>query len=162
MTILPTEVTHRNGGRPGHLIEDDLGTAQFKTLVSGAVRRQDRHGCGIRVNAAEPGICHTRGADDGQGVQPAPVVDRGEIRGRDQFLSIRMLRRGQHAPDRPVLDDLALVHHKNPLAYLGDHRDVVGDQQQRGTTVGDEVADELQHLGLRGHIERRGRFVAEQ
>ena len=61
-----------------------------------------------------------------------------------------------------VLDDLARVHHEHPVGDLGDHAEVVGDDDDGEVALAIEPVDQLQDLGLDRHVERRGRLVGDQ
>ena len=63
--------------------------------------------------------------------------------------------------DRPLLRDPAGVHHQHPVARLGDHREVVGDQDQRQPEVLPEPLEELEDLRLDHDVERGRRLVAD-
>ena len=67
----------------------------------------------------------------------------------------------EHLAHRALLDDLTGVHDRNPVARLGDHREVMGDQEQGQPQVAPQLLEELQDLPLRHHVERRGRLVAD-
>ena len=51
--------------------------------------------------------------------------------GGEQRARIGMLGRREHALDRPVLDDLALLHHADRVGELAHDAEVVGDEQHR-------------------------------
>ena len=64
--------------------------------------------------------------------------------------------------DRGHLDGTTGVHHQRAVGELGDHPEVVGDDQH--ARAGD-VACRLQHLEdlrLHGDVQRGGRFVADE
>ncbi len=65
---------------------------------------------------------------------------------------------GEDLADGARLDDAAAVHDQDPLADGGDDGEVVGDEQQRGRDLGDQ----LQHLFLHGDVERGGGLVADE
>ena len=59
--------------------------------------------------------------------------------------------------------DLAAIHHRDALAGLGDHCEVVGDQQDRRVArVLPQIEHEIEDLRLNGHVEGRGRLVGDQ
>ena len=41
----------------------------------------------------------------------------------------------EQAGDVALLDDLAGVHHRHPVAHLGDHAEVMGDQDHGGVRL---------------------------
>ena len=62
---------------------------------------------------------------------------------------------------RPGLDDPAGVHDRDPVARLGQHREVVADQDQRQPELGPQALEQLEDLGLHHHVERRGGLVGD-
>jgi hypothetical protein len=52
--------------------------------------------------------------------------------------------------------------HEHPVGDPADHGQVVGDEQQAGLRRGPDLPDQLQHLGLHGHVQRRRRLVGDQ
>ena len=64
-------------------------------------------------------------------------------------------------PDRPLLGDPARVHDHHPVAGLGEHRQVVGDEDEREAELLPQVLEELQDLRLDHDVERRRRLVAD-
>ena len=51
------------------------------------------------------------------------------------------------------------VHHGDAVGQVGDHGEVVRDVQRRDAVRAGEVADRLEHVRLRGHVQRRGGLV---
>ena len=82
--------------------------------------------------------------------------------GGEQRARIRMLGRGEHALDRALLDDLALLHHADPVGELAHDAEVVGDEQHRHAEPRLRVLEQLQDLRLHRHVERGGRLVGDQ
>ena len=70
-----------------------------------------------------------------------------------------MRRRGEEALGLSDLDDLAEVHHRDSVAHVADHRDVVRDEEEREPERVAELVDEVENLRLYGDIERRHRLV---
>ncbi len=58
------------------------------------------------------------------------------------------------------LDDAAEIHHRDAVADMGDDGEVMRDEQIRKTMLALQVDQEIDHLGLDRHIERRHRLVA--
>ena len=79
--------------------------------------------------------------------------------GAQQPFRVGVLGPQDHVFHAARLDDLAGVHDGRLLHRLGDHGQVVGDEQQGGARLVLEGLDELQDLGLDGHVERRGGLV---
>ena len=48
------------------------------------------------------------------------------------------------------------------LADGRERREVVGDEDHRQPEVALELLEQLEHLGLHHHVERRGRLVGDQ
>ena len=72
-----------------------------------------------------------------------------------------MLGVGEHLLDRAGLDDPPRIHHRDPVAGLGEHAEVVGDQDQRQPQLLAQPLQQLQHLGLHDDVERRRRLVGD-
>ena len=79
-----------------------------------------------------------------------------------QRLGVGMTRRLKDLLCRPGLNKLAQVHHANLVRYLANNRQIMGDEHiaegQRALKISQQVED----LGLNGHIKRRYRLVADQ
>ena len=73
-----------------------------------------------------------------------------------------MRRRGEELPHRGLLDDLAVVHHRDAVAELSDDAEIVGDQQHAAGVLVDQRPQEAQDLRLDGDVERRGRLVGDE
>ncbi len=67
----------------------------------------------------------------------------------------------QHLADRTGLDQLAAVHDRQLLADLGDHRQVMSDEDQADPGLAAEPGQQPQDLVLDRHVERGGRLVAQ-
>jgi hypothetical protein len=57
------------------------------------------------------------------------------------------------------LDDLAEVHDRDPVGDVPYDAQVVRDEQHRQAAVADQVRQQVQHLGLDRHVQRRDRLV---
>ena len=64
--------------------------------------------------------------------------------------------------ERRLLDDPAGVHHHHPVGGLGDHAEVVRDQDHRHCGLVLQVAQQVEDLRLDGDVERGGRLVGDQ
>ena len=60
------------------------------------------------------------------------------------------------------LHDAPGVHHVHGVAEPGHDPEVVGDHQQRRVGVGHQGLEDLEHLGLDGHVERGRRLVGDE
>ena len=65
--------------------------------------------------------------------------------------------------DRRDLLDLPAVHHRDAVARLGDHREVVRDQENRGAGAPRlQLQHQVQDLRLNRHVQRRRRLVGDE
>ena len=60
------------------------------------------------------------------------------------------------------LDDLARVHHRDPVRPAGDHPEVVGHQDDRHPQPQPQVVDQLEDLLLDGDVQGGRRLVGDQ
>src|SRR3954470_1650867 len=70
-----------------------------------------------------------------------------------QLLGVRVLRVAEDVADVALLDDTARVHHRDPVACLGDDAEIVRDEQQRRVEVLPQVVEDLDDLRLDQHVE---------
>ena len=97
------------------------------------------------------------------GDQPAILGLRIDPRrGVQQRPGVRVARIGQQILRRAFLDHLAGVHHQHARADIGDHAEIVADQDDGGAEVAVQPAQQVEDLRLDGHVERRGRFVGDE
>ena len=75
---------------------------------------------------------------------------------------IRMLRSGKDSLDRPLLDDLALLHHADSVGELAHDAEVVGDEEHCHAEPRLQLLEKLEDLRLHGDVERGGRLVGDQ
>ena len=61
-----------------------------------------------------------------------------------------------------VLHDLACVHNRNPIRHVGHDAQIVRDKDNGKMSLLLDLIDQLQNLGLNGHVQSRGRLVADQ
>ncbi|CAM5693360.1 hypothetical protein SVIOM342S_03321 [Streptomyces violaceorubidus] len=130
--------------RPLPAAEDHRDVPQFHRRFSG----------GRRVGLLRPPLAGLAGLGhlgDGEprygGQQPLGVV----VRGAQQYVL-----------DGSGLHDGALVHHRDPVGEVRDDAHVVGDQQDTRAGLGREPPQQVEDLGLHGHVERGGGFVGDQ
>ena len=91
------------------------------------------------------------------------VLDSPDDRDRaDQAARVRVLRLAEQRRDVGLLDDLAGVHDRHPVAHLGDDAEVVGDEDDRGAGLVAQVAHQVEDLGLDRHVERGRRLVGDE
>ena len=97
------------------------------------------------------------------GALRVPALDLGHPgRGRQQFLRIGVGGRVDHLVDGADLHNLTLVHHHYAVAQVGDHCQIVGDEDHRHAHLGLELFDDRQDLGLDRHVQRSRRLVGNQ
>jgi hypothetical protein len=89
----------------------------------------------------------------------APVEPRDRA---EQADGVGMLWPGKQFVDRRALDDLAGIHHRDLVADLGDHAEIVGNQDDRRAACGLQLPHQVENLGLQSHVQCGGRFVRDQ
>ena len=80
----------------------------------------------------------------------------------DEALRVRVPRLLEQAGHVGLLDDLAGVHDGHPVAHLGDHAEVVRDEDERRVRLALEDAHEVEDLGLDRDVEGGGRLVGDE
>src|SRR5579875_1372835 len=94
--------------------------------------------------------------------RPPPGLRRIRDRhGREERLGVRMMGALVERVAVGQFDDLAEIHHRDPVAHLADHGEVVSDEEVREVQALLEVAQQAQDLGLDRHVERRDRLVED-
>ncbi len=81
---------------------------------------------------------------------------------RQQRLRVRVERRLEHRDPVGHLGDAADVHDRHPVADVLDDAHVVGDEQVGQVELALERLEQVQHLGLDGHVEGGHGLVAHQ
>src|SRR5207247_10196936 len=94
----------------------------------------DRHQGGVTLVAPE----------DRQAVEEAPGIWMSSI--------------GEDLADGSFLDELAAVHHPDPVADANDRPEVVTDEEDGRETPPPKLPDEVQHGRLDGDVETRRRL----
>ena len=103
------------------------------------------------------------GQEAGDGVQPVAVLALTAPRDAAQQPDrVRVPRVVEHLARVAFLDQLARVEDADPVAHLGDHRQVVADEQHRGVELLAQGRDQVEHFGLDGRVKRRRRLVQDQ
>ena len=74
----------------------------------------------------------------------------GVLRAREQFI---------HGG---ALDDLAGVHHRDLVADLGDHAEIVSDEDNRSTALRFQFMHQIEDLRLQGDVECGRGFIGDQ
>ena len=86
------------------------------------------------------------------------------VRGKrvEQAHRIRMKRLGENLPRVRALDHLAGVHDRDIVGLLGDHAEIMGDQQQSHADLLLQLFHQIEDLRLNRHVERGGRLIGDQ
>ena len=63
---------------------------------------------------------------------------------------------------RAALHHFAAVHHDHEVAELGDHPEVMGDEQDRAAFAALQVLQPVDDLHLQGRVEGGGRLIRDQ
>ena len=92
---------------------------------------------------------------------PASAGRRHRHRG-DQRLRVGVLRALDHVDRRPLLDDPAQVHDRDPVAQRPREAEVVGDEHQRQVAPPLQLEQDREDLGAHRGVEHRDRLVADQ
>ena len=125
-------------------------------------RRQRSNAYGHRGENGQPGGRSIRlGGLPGIGVSRLRESSRAGQR-REQPLGVGVVVPVEDVPARRLLHHRAGVHHDHVVGRLGDHAEVVGDEDDRGAELLLEPSHHGQHLGLHGDVEGRGRLVGDQ
>ena len=62
----------------------------------------------------------------------------------------------------PALHHLAFLHDDDVIGHIGDHGQIVGDQDQPHAVLIDQFFQQPEDLRLRRHVQRRRRLVGNQ
>ena len=79
----------------------------------------------------------------------------------EQALGVRVGGRPVDLVDGRGLHDPARVHHRDLVGDVGDHAEVVGDQDQAHVVLALQLREQVHDLGLHGDVERGGRLVGD-
>ena len=69
---------------------------------------------------------------------------------------------GVDRPSGADFHDPAQVHHGDSVGHVGDDTEIVRDEQRREIEIGLEIEEQVEDLGLDGHVERRDRLVGDE
>ncbi len=78
-----------------------------------------------------------------------------------QALGVRVGGRRVDVVHRGGLHDPARVHHRDLVGDVGDHPEVVGDQDQAHVELALQLREQVHHLGLHGDVQRGGGLVGD-
>ena len=70
-----------------------------------------------------------------------------------------MLRVGEQPLRGPRLDDLAKVHHPDPMRDIAHHAQIVRDEDKGNAQPFLQIAQQVQNPRLYRHVERRHRLI---
>ena len=73
-----------------------------------------------------------------------------------------MARPPEHLVGRPGLHDPPRVHDEDAVGDPGHDAEIVGDHKHAHAALRAQARDELEDLGLDGHVERGGRLVGDE
>jgi hypothetical protein len=82
--------------------------------------------------------------------------------GAEQGLRVLVLRRAEHGGGPADLDDAPGLHDRDAVGDLGDHRQLVGDEDDRHAQLVAQVDEQLQQLRLDRDVERADRLVGDE
>ncbi len=82
--------------------------------------------------------------------------------GREKTLRVGMGAVPEDRRRRTALGDGAGIHDRDPVGHLGNHAQVVGDQDQRHALLRRDAGDQVEDLGLDGHVQGGRRLVGDQ
>ena len=116
---------------------------------------------GWKVQPAGPRV--GRGHHAADRAEPLPRTRRAGLRDRaQQRLRVRVLRVVEERVDVRPLGDGAEVHDRDLVGDLGDDAQVVRDEHDRHAELVLQLAQQLEDLRLRRHVERGRRLVGDQ
>ena len=85
-----------------------------------------------------------------------------QVRNRVQeFFGVGMLRVEEDLLRRTAFDDVALEHHGDPVGHVRHDAHVVGDEQDSGVQFLLQRPQQIENVGLHGHVEGRGGLVGD-
>ena len=85
----------------------------------------------------------------------------GDRHSGEQRLGVWVQRVGVQIAARGDLDDASKIHHSNAVADVFHHRQIVRDEQIREIKFLLQIFEQINHLRLNRHVERRHRLIAE-
>src|SRR5439155_23277839 len=96
--------------------------------------------------------------------QPDALPLRFRIRDRhrrQQRFGVGVPRRDIKRAGRRHLDDATEIHHRNALADVFDHREIMGDKEISQPEFLLQILQQIDDLGLDRHVQRRHRLIAD-
>ena len=149
----PIDVVAAASSRPSPTSTTGGTTVRHRSVASWQRSTKTQVGSGVPICGRLPGI-----VDSGRW-RLAHAVARQRAQ---QAERVRMLRALEDRRRVALLDDLAGVHHADPVAQRPDDAEVVGDQQDRGIGLGLERAHEVEHARLDRRVETGRRLIEDE
>src|SRR5438876_477558 len=95
-------------------------------------------------------------------VEPAVVLPHAAARyAAEQRDGVRVARILEDRLDGPLFDEAPRVEDPHPGAHLGDHAEVVADEEHGRVELGLQTYNQIQYLRLDGRVESRRRLVED-
>ena len=82
--------------------------------------------------------------------------------GGEQRPGVRMLRGIKHLVARADLHNVARIHDRDAVGYVGNHAKVMGDVDRRKLILLLQFADQVQDLSLNRYVKRGSRLIADE
>ena len=95
------------------------------------------------------------------GVVPLLELFGDARNGADERAGVGVLRTFHHVDGVAELDNLALIHDRNAVGDVFYHGQIVCDEDHRQVHGAHEPGQEIEDLGLDGHVEGRDGFVGD-
>jgi hypothetical protein len=90
------------------------------------------------------------------------IVGIGDGNGRQQSLSVRMLRIAKQGLGGGCLDNLTQIHHCDAMTDVTNHVQIVRNKDDTDAEPLTETFEQIYDLSLDGYIEGRNRLVGDQ
>src|SRR5262245_23496749 len=140
-------------------------TGQAVARANLANGRLDRVADWTKSPRATPGEYATRGFAAATRLQrqtnAVAINPRDGRHGREERFGVRVVRRRQHRVACASFDDAAAIHDGDAIGEVGDHRDVVRDQEIGDIEAIAQVSKQIDDGSLYGNIERGDWLVAD-
>ena len=105
-------------------------------------------------------------------VQPGDDLGRRHLRGplapaharygSQQIARIGGAGAGEDFGHRPLFHRAAVAHDDHAVSHFGDDAHVMGDQDDCRAQIALQIAQQVQHLALYGHVQRGCRLIRNQ
>jgi hypothetical protein len=82
--------------------------------------------------------------------------------GAEQLARVGVLGAVVDVVERAALDYPPPLHYQHPVGDLGDHAEIMGDQDRRQAALAVQPREQREDLRLGGHVERSRRLVCDQ